>query len=72
MVDITTKEVRVCNDAGRPIRPLFIVAEGTREETAADPTAWQELLIRHSHCQRLQDPSDQYTFGSLIQDGLVE
>ena len=71
VVDIQAKEVRVCNDAGRPIRPLFIVADA-QEDFSANPSAWQELLIRQSHCERLQDSDDRYSFSNLVDDGLVE
>ena len=74
VVDIAFKEVRVCNDAGRPIRPLLVVAEGGPEAfaDAGNPSAWQELLIRQSHCERLQDPDDGFSFANLVDEGLVE
>jgi DNA-directed RNA polymerase II subunit RPB2 len=57
--DMQMQEVRLYTDAGRTMRPLFIVQDG-------------DLLIKKSHIDKLKDPQDPLNFSGLVQEGLIE
>eukprot|EP00921_Rhytidocystis_pertsovi_P011113 GHVQ01017903.1.p1 GENE.GHVQ01017903.1~~GHVQ01017903.1.p1 ORF type:complete len:1213 (-),score=132.68 GHVQ01017903.1:161-3799(-) len=57
--DIANKEVKIFTDAGRSMRPLYIVHKD------------QNLLIRKKHINRLLR-SDKYGWESLVEGGVVE
>jgi len=58
--DISEQEVRIYTDAGRVLRPLFVV-----------DYAVQKLKIKKDHIRKLAD-KDNYGFANLLMDGLVE
>ena len=61
--DIPSQELRIFTDAGRCLRPLFIVGHD------------QTLLVKKHHVDRLRGSvagEDDYTWDNLISDGLVE
>lgn len=55
--DIVNKEIKVCTDNGRIMRPLYVVTD-------------MDLHIKRAHINRLRNPD--YTFKNLITEGLVE
>ena len=57
--DMQMQEVRFFTDAGRTMRPLFIVKD-------------KDLLVKKSHIDRLKDPNDPLSFSGLVQEGLIE
>lgn len=59
--DIMTKEVRIVTDAGRTMRPLFVVEE-----------SGDAMAIKQRHVARLNDPSDAYGWKELMTEGLIE
>jgi DNA-directed RNA polymerase II subunit RPB2 len=57
--NIMTKEVIITTDAGRTMRPLFIVNDG-------------QLAIRQKHVRQLNDQDTSYGWHQLMTEGLVE
>jgi DNA-directed RNA polymerase II subunit RPB2 len=57
---ISEQELRIYTDAGRVLRPLFVVESGGKR-----------LKIKRRHIRRLA-PMKEYAFTNLLQDGLVE
>lgn len=57
---ISEQELRIYTDAGRVLRPLFVVENGGKR-----------LKIKRRHIRRLA-PMKEYAFTNLLQDGLVE
>eukprot|EP01069_Polyplicarium_translucidae_P006596 Polyplicarium_translucidae@DN2988_c0_g1_i4.p1 len=57
--DIINGEVKIFCDAGRSMRPLYIVKNN-------------RLVLNKGHIKRLVDPSDPFNWEGLIQEGIVE
>ena len=57
--DIREREIRICSDAGRVCRPLFVVEN-------------QELLIRRGHIKKLKSQEGEWVWKDFIKAGLVE
>eukprot|EP00922_Rhytidocystis_sp_ex-Travisia-forbesii_P064504 GHVS01095837.1.p1 GENE.GHVS01095837.1~~GHVS01095837.1.p1 ORF type:complete len:1128 (-),score=165.84 GHVS01095837.1:90-3473(-) len=58
--DIPSREVKIFTDAGRAMRPLFIVDDG------------QRLAIRKKHIRRLQNRPERYGWLSLVENGVID
>ncbi|CAD7936998.1 unnamed protein product [Amoebophrya sp. A25] len=59
VTDLNSREIKIFTDAGRAMRPLYVVDEKS-----------QTLAIRRQHIQALKD--GQMRWGNLISEGLIE
>lgn len=58
--DIAAREIRIYTDAGRCLRPLYIVEDDT-------------LKINQTHIRKLQQQSrEEYNWNDLLEEGLIE
>nr|PIM05069.1 DNA-directed RNA polymerase II RPB2 [Toxoplasma gondii COUG] len=60
--DLVNREVKIFTDAGRAMRPLFVVDEGTRD-----------LVMKRCHLEELQRRGkDEKSWGYLMEKGIIE
>jgi len=69
--DILFREIKINTDAGRVMRPLFVVERIPSENGIPK----NQVAIKQEHIKRLSLPDDdpnQLTFSGLVKEGLID